>query len=106
MSQLYGSLSGATHAADHDVLQGILAPDPLSLPSDTTGVTMVQKFDKDLSWKLYALHVALLILLAVHLHEHHEVAFGVGGGFTDLELQAVKRSQDIMIENGWLITGD
>ena len=103
LGTIYGDLSKAAHAADHEVLQGILGTSPSSLAEDTTGVTIVQKFHEELSWKLFALHVALLILLAVHLHEHHETAHGEGKGLTDAELQAVKKAQDIMIEGGWLI---
>ena len=64
---------------------------------------MIQTFRQELSWKLYALHIALLILLATHLHEYHEAAHGEGQGLTKEELQAVKKAQNIMIDGGWLI---
>ncbi len=100
---LYGDLSKAVHAADHDVLQDILAPSSSGMPEDITGVVMVQQFQDQLSWRLYGLHVALLILLAVHLHEHHEVVHGKGEGLNEIEIQAVKNAQQIMIDGGWLI---
>jgi len=103
LATLYGDLSQATHAADHDVLQSILVPDKSSLPVDTTGVIMVQQFKDQLSWRLYGVHVALLIQLAVHLNDHHETVHGEGGGFDQIELQAVKNAQELMIDGGWLI---
>lgn len=103
LGMTYGDLSKAAHAADHDVLQDILAPGQHALADDTTGVTMIQTFRNELSGKSYALHVALLILLAVHLHEHHETVHGEGQGLTEMELQAVKKAQEIMLEKGWLV---
>ena len=101
LATLYGDLSKATHAADHDVLQEILAPDSSALPKYTTGVTVVQQFQDELSWRLFGFHVALLILLAVHLNDHHGSIHGEG--LIDFEIQAVRNAQDLMIEGGWLV---
>ncbi|WP_018233469.1 hypothetical protein [Thioalkalivibrio thiocyanodenitrificans] len=103
LATLYGDLSKAAHAADHDVLQDILAPNAVGLAEDTTGVVMVQQFRDQLSWRLYGLHVALLILLAVHLHEHQETVHGEGQGLNEIEIQAVQNAQQIMIDGGWLV---
>lgn len=103
LATLYGDLSSATHAADHDMLQVIMSPDQAGLPDDTTGVIMVQRFQDELSWRLYGLHVALLILLAVHLNDHHTTVHGESNGLNETEIIAVKNAQEIMIDEGWLI---
>ena len=103
LSSLYGDLSKATHAADHGILQDILYPDSSSLMEDTAGVVMVPIYQETVAWRLYGLHVALLIQLTQHLNDHHELVFGEGEGFNEIEIKAIKNAQETMIEGGWLI---
>ena len=64
---------------------------------------MIPQFQEQISWKLFGLHVALFILLAVHLNDHQESVFGEGAGFNDVEKQAIRHAQEILIDEGWLI---
>ncbi len=50
---------------------------------------------------MYGFHVALLIQLALHLHDHHEAVHGEG--LSSAEAEAVERAQALLIEEGVLI---
>ena len=103
LGRLYGDLSKAAHAADHGFLQGLLLPKGVELPAETTAVTMVQTPDPELAWRLYGLHVALLLLLAVHVNDHSEL---VGTeGLVKSEVQAISTAQQILIDEGWFLEG-
>ena len=100
LGRLYGDLSKATHAADHDVLQQTLAPDRSLLPEDTTGVMMTPHFRRETAWRMMGLHVSLLILVAVHLDSHYESV--MGSGLTEMEASALHRAQQMLLDEGWL----
>jgi hypothetical protein len=100
LATLYGDLSSAAHQGRHDLLRQVLDPQYSDLPVNTTAVSSVPTFQSDLAWRMYGLHVALLIQLAVHLHEHHKAVHG--GGLSDAEVGAVERAQALLVEEGVL----
>lgn len=102
LAKLYGDLSNVDHTAIHNMLEDILAPDSTDLQEDTGGLLMVQKYNEQRSWRLFGLHVSLLILLAIHLHEYYEASHGEGQGLNEIELQALINAQKILLDCGWL----
>jgi hypothetical protein len=102
LGRLYSDLSKAAHAADHDVLQQVLAPDHSLLPEDTIGVTMTAQFRKNMAWRMMGFHVALLLLLAVHLDAHYKMVSGTG--LNEMEVAALRNAQQMLLDEGWLET--
>lgn len=100
--KLYGDLSNVDHNAVHNMLENILAPDSTELQEDTAQLLMVQKYNEQRSWRLFGLHVSLLILLAIHIHEYYETIHGEGQGLNEIELQALMNAQKILLDCGWL----
>jgi len=98
--KLYDDLSDIEETAVQNMLETILAPDSTGLQNSTSGLVMVQKFNEQRSWRLFGLHVSLLIVLAVNINEYY-VAID-GKGLDEIELQALMNAQKILLSCGWL----
>ena len=61
---------------------------------------MAPQFKHELAWNMMGFHVSLLILLAVHIHEHYELVTGTG--MNKVEADVIKMAQEMLLEEGWL----
>ena len=102
LAKLYSDLSDIDDVAIQNMLEDILTPDSTELQNDTSGLLMTQKFNEQKSWRLFGLHVSLLIVLAVHINQYFEAIHGEGQGLSEIELQALMNAQKILLDCGWL----
>jgi hypothetical protein len=102
LPKLYGDLSAAAHAASHQILSSIVEhKDGISGAQDETIVWgMIPEFDKKLSRRLYALHVFLIIQLAIHLHDYHDEVYC--SGLMDEEVKCLNLAIGLLVNEGCL----
>ena len=104
MNRLYGELSAATHVSDHGYLAEIYRAEERG---DARPVSVVPTYRDGAARNLYAIHVGLLIQVAMHLHEVQVEAYGEEeGGLEEFELLMIMRAVDILNEEGLLESDD
>lgn len=104
MNRLYGELSAATHVSDHGYLAEIYRAEERG---DARPVSVVPTYRDGAARNLYAIHVGLLIQVAMHLHEVQVEAYGEEEGeLEEFELLMIMRAVDILNEEGLLESDD
>ena len=104
MSRLYGELNAATHVSNHGYLAEIYRVEERG---DARPVSVVPTYREGAARNLYAIHVGLLIQVAMHLHEVQVEAYGEDeGGLEKLELMMITRAADSLTEEGLLENDD
>jgi hypothetical protein len=100
MNRLYGELNTATHVSDHRYLAEIYRAEERG---DAKPVSVIPTYREGAARNLYAIHVGLLIQVAMHLHEVQVEAYGEDeGGLKEYELMMIMRAADILNEEGLL----
>ncbi len=102
LAKLFGDLSDIDDTAVHNILKDILTTDATELQNATTGLLMAQEFNEQRSWRLFGLHVSLLIVLAVLINEYYEAIHGEGQGLNEIELQVLINAQKILLDCEWI----
>lgn len=98
LPRLYGDLSAAAHAANHQILRSVTEHKE-GLPGAPDGTIvwrMIPGFDNELARRLYALHIVLTIQLAVHLNDYHEESYY--SGLIKEEVECLNLAIDLLIE--------
>jgi len=93
LGQLYGVLNNAAHVSETGILQSLLEVEP---QGQAAPVTIMPVFNEVMANKLYGLHVALLTLLCLALHQLYEDLYGEG--LTEIEIKMLAIVVDFLVK--------
>ena len=98
LNTLYGEINKLAHVADESTVNPLFKIRPIG---DAKPVSIKPIYNKTISRRLYGLHVALLIQLAIAMEELHKDMYNEG--FSEKKYEALNIAIQNLYDEGWLV---